>query len=288
MTMTLVGAGRSIALDGLVSGAGGPQVVTGATGFGSPDVDARWFSGAGDGAAWRGSRVQARDIALPLFIEGSREELQAHLSAIAEALAPSESPARLYVSDAVGEAWWADVVRVGSGDFDRRASWVRLTLTLRAGDPFWTREDASQQTVRASGTGRGLLGTGRSLSMLRVSSGQALGAVLVENPGDAPAWPVTILEGPGTALTLASPTGQTLTWEGNLLAGQRRVFDHRAGTLVDPDDTTGDPNRYDELGPAPLFWSLPPGNSTVTVELTGASSASSVTLSWRPRRWLVF
>jgi hypothetical protein len=207
------------------------------------------------------------------------------------------------------------------------SSWVQTTLNLESGDPRWTRQRAEQRDVVPS-SGRGLLrrpvtvseptngtvypdafgaapfgaapfgggaasgGTvvGRaSLTALRVSGAQAMGTVVMDNAGTARADLLTIIQGPAEAVDLIGPTGEALLWRGSLGAGQSRVLDHKARTVVDP--SVADPiaaNRYDELEPRPLFWDLPPGHQEAAVTLTGAGAGSRVTLTWRPRRWLVF
>lgn len=273
----------------------GVMALAGLEGLGWPDVDVQWASGAGDGATLRGAMHLPRDLVVPVKITGAdRADLWARLSLLARVLDPAVAPARLsWVAD--GESWWIDVVRVGGGQItagDRSSTdletHVRTSLSLRSGDPFWTREEAMQQTIRSS-SARGLLGTGRSLSMLRVSSSQAMGVVQVDNPGDAPAWPMTSLTGPAETMSLVSSSGETLAWSGTLLAGESRMLDHRAKTIVDP-AAVADPdhgNRYDELGPAPRFWAVRPGSNLTTVTVTGATSGTRVVLSWRPRRQMV-
>lgn len=281
----------SLISGGVILSLEGPDVaaLTGATGFGMPDVDVRWHDGAGDGSTYRSSRQKRRVLVLPLLAQGSTADLtMAALSRVVRALDPANGLARLRLDMGDGDAYWTDVARTGGGDYvygkdTNGSSWAATKVALEAGDPFWTRERASAQTVKAQGLGRGLLGTGRSLTMLRVSSGQAMGQVLLENPGDAPAYPITTVNGPGTALVLTSPTGETLTWAGLLVAGQVRIIDHQRGTITD----AAGANKYAELGAAPRFWAIPQGNQVGTVNLTGADANSAVTLSWRPRRWLV-
>ena len=290
--LSLEGGGLTISLDDYLdrSVLGGLTATEGLAGFGLPDVEVQWFEGAGDGATYRGSRQQPREIPLPLLISGpDRLAVRDRLSALATALATP--PATLRFTEPDGTSWKTSVVRIKGGDF----TWGKDTdgetfvkipdLVLRAGDPFWTRESATVQIVKPGGAGRGLLQGAVSLSALRLASGQVIGDVTIENPGDAQAYPVTVVTGPGTSLYLTSPLGEVLTWSGVMTAGQRRVFDHKAGTVV---DETG-ANRYAELGPAPRFWAVPPGTQTAHVSYEGtALDSSSVTLSWHPRRWLLF
>ncbi|WP_144722244.1 phage tail domain-containing protein [Cellulosimicrobium sp. TH-20] len=247
----------------------GAAALDGLDGFGLPPVSPRFFEGAGDGATYRGTRVLPRDVSLPiLFTADSRAELRERVSALATVLAPENAPALLTYTEPDGAAWTIEVVRTGSGSaLTDHETYYGVTVALRAPDPFWTAVTAVTRPIRPGGAGRGLLRPGGSLTKLRVASGQVLGEVVVENPGDAPAYPITTLQGPATAFTLRSARGETLQWEGDLGPDERRVFDHRASTLVDENGV----NRYDELQPAPRFWAVPPGVQTATVEVLGSA-----------------
>ena len=264
----------------------GTQVLAGVTGLGLPDVSAQWFEGAGDGASWQGSRVLPRTIDLPILIDGGDDiAVQAIYSALAAIFDPRTGQARLWLVRGA-ERRFADVVRTGGGSWTSGTdsdgeSWAKTLLTVRAGDPYWTRELASDFEVRVSNAGRGLL---PQLSRLRLTSSQAMGSRKVENPGDTVAYPVWRITGPGSNFTAISPSGEVLRWEGTLAAGETLVIDTQAGTVVDGLGV----NRYDKLAPAPRFWSIEPGESTVSVTLDGATTDSRITCSWQPRWWVSF
>lgn len=274
-------------LGALLAGAEiGASALAGITGLGIPAVAGSWFEGAGDGAVWRGSRVLARDLDVPILLDGgSADQVQALLSRVATILSPKTGLARLtLVRD--GERWFADVARVSGGDWSSGTTsdgerWVATLLSLRAGDPFWTREDASSFEVKVSTAGRGLL---PKLASMRLTSSQAMGSRTVENPGDAEAYPVWEIVGPGSNFTATSASGEVLRWEGTLAIGETLTIDTQAGTVV---DGTG-VNRYDKMSAAPRFWSIEPGTSAVSVTLDGATTDSRITASWRPRRWVSF
>lgn len=291
--LTLEGGGLTLSLDDYLDPAltGGITALEGLAGFGLPGTSVQWFEGAGDGATYRGARLQPRQIPLPLTVSGrDRLEVRARLSELATVLSPEAAPATLRFTEPDGTAWTTPVVRVSGGDFvwgtgTDGETFVRLTdLVLRSGAPYWTREDASVQIVRPAGAGRGLLKGNTPLTALRLASGQVIGDVLIENPGDAPAYPVVTIHGPATSFSSTSPLGESLSWAGVLLDGQKRVFDHGAGTVVDGSGV----NRYAELGTAPRFWAIAPGVRTISVALQGSSLTSSVVVTWHPRRRLLF
>jgi hypothetical protein len=265
----------------------GHEAIMGIEGFGLPPQTNRWFEGAGDGATYRGSRVLPRVMMIPISTQGpNRNQLDLLLSKLARVLAPQGSTqARLNYKDAQGQTWFLRVVREQGGDYVRakgqfrKDKYLRTTLGLKAGDPFWTREEANEINIRQDDSGRGLL---PYLAKLEVSSGQVFGSIIPPNSGDAPAWPVWTIGGPMTEFTLTSTQGEVLQWSGTMAGTDRRIIDAKAGTIVDQDGI----NRYNELGSAPSFWTIPSEESAaITIETVGAEAASFVSAKWQPRKW---
>ena len=270
----------------------GTHLLGGLTGAGLPPVEARWFSGAGDGAVWRGARVSPRVLVVPLLVEGvDRVDVAARLRTLALVLTPPDPEGTdrtvLSLVEPDGTVWQTAVYRTGGGDLvwgpgTDSATWATTEVELTAPDPYWTRQAPSSLTVSTGGQGRHLL---PYLSRLRLTSSATTGRRTVENPGDAPAWPVWQITGPGADFTATDAAGQALAWRSRLEGGQSLTIDTRAGTVV---DGTG-ANRYAELAPAPRFWAVPPGTSTVWVTWEQTEPGRSlVVCRWQPRRWLVF
>lgn len=265
----------------------------GAKGFQAPPRTNRWFSGAGDGDVFRGARINRRTITLPVLVQAPNVDvLEDRLSDLAQRFAPGIGTSRLLLDEGdTRGVWYLDVVYVDGlaveyGKTTNGGTWALVTLVLDAPDPFWTRLEPESVPIRAAGAGRGLLKGVTPLTALRQASGQTMGTVTFRNPGDARAYPVVTINGPATGALLQSG-GLTVEWSGVLLVGQRRVFNHRAGTVEDPDSLV-DPNRYDELGAAPKFWPVLPGVSEASVILSGDTpGVSFVTIDYNPRRWLV-
>ena len=259
-------------------------------GTGMPPVSVQWFEGAGDGASYRGARILPRTMDLPLsFYGANREEIWALYSHLAVVFDSSNNNLVRIKMQLDGETWYTDVVRTGGGDFswsgdtDGR-TFLRTVLTVQAGDPYWTREDATALVISPGGLGRGLIKTA-PLSNLELSTTNSLGAVTFQNPGDVGVYPEWTLNGPFTEFTLTSPLGETLTWTGVVDAGETIFINSEAGTVT---DHTG-ANRYAGLGAVPRFWRVPPGSSTGSVELVDpVAPGSSVTVIWRPKKWILF
>lgn len=281
--LTLASATDVLELDGIEKNGYGIQVQSGVTGLGLPPKQIQWLEGAGDGAIARGRRTLARDIDLPLFIAGyDRDNLKSWLARLAIVLSET---ATLTFIDADEVHWVAEVEHVGGGTYTYGTDTVGETdfqtvITLRAGDPYFTSINAKQETIKKAIPARGLL---PRLVNLQLTSSQQFGAITFTNDGDAPAYPVWSIIGPGSTFRAVSPRGEVLQWNGVLGVGQTLTIDTRAGTVID--DTGA--NRYAELATAPRMWTVPPGSSSSQVELADVSAESAVDCTWRPRKWLV-
>ncbi|MFC4089359.1 hypothetical protein [Micromonospora sp. GCM10011541] len=248
----------------------GVQATRGLAGLGLPAVSTQWLEGAGDGALFRGQRVLPRDIDLPLhLLADNRQELQALVSRLAIMLA-GECTLRLVEDD--GSSWYTKVRRMGGGGFVYGEDTIGereldVILTLRAGDPFWTYSEASRKVIENSGGGRGLL---NGLAKLQISSSQAIGAITLENRGDATTYPVWEVNGPGKNFRATSATGESFLWTGTLAPDEKLIIDTKAGTVK---DGTG-ANRYSQMASAPRLWSIPPGTTTAQAMLEDTSSGT--------------
>lgn len=181
--------------------------------------------------------------------------------------------------------WSTEVHRVGGGDYTYGEDTVgerefQTVITFRAGDPFFTSSAQQLRTVSGAVATTPFLS---SVAGMPVAPSQAIGQINLSNSGDAAAYPVWEVRGPGDHFVATSPTGETLKWNGTLTASQKLIIDTRKGTVK---DETG-ANRYDLLDTAPRFWTVQPGESTAVASLLNTTSASQITCSWYPRKWMV-
>ncbi|QXE39412.1 phage tail family protein [Streptomyces sp. GMY02] len=256
----------------------GYQATAGLTGLGLPPVAVQWLEGAGDGARYRGQRALSRTLDMPLDIVGrDRRHLGTLVSRLARAVA---GPCTLVAVDDEGARWSTSIVRTGGGDIELDGGYdVETVITWRAPDPFFTADKVSRQAVGGD-AGTPFLS---AMASLPLAASQAIGEIQLDNTGDADAYPVWEIYGPGRDLTLTAPDGDVLRWAGVLTSTERLTVDTRAGTVTDGQGV----NRYADLASAPRFWTVPPGLSTANVQLLDTTAASKIVCSWRPRRWLV-
>lgn len=107
----------------------------------------------------------------------------------------------------------------------------------------------------------------------------------VANPGDVAAYPVWTVTGPCSSVTATAEDGSTWTVSLDLAAGETFTVDcdpRLPGNQKITDSTGG--NLWGiATDDYPNLWSLPAGESVVTVSMDGASSASRVDLAFNPR-----
>lgn len=302
--ISLASAGGSITLDGSAGATARLKV----QGTGAAPVQVQWFEGAGNGKSFRGGRTLGRTFTMPIKVyadqydnaSAARAQVRARAALVGRILALPNAPVRvtldLDAGSPDGDRWFADMVKVGGGDWDWAAdtdgrSFLMQTYTMEAGDPYWTSEDQDSKVITPAGVGIGLLGPGVSLAQLRVASTSGLGEVDILNTGEVEAYPVWRIEAPFEAFSLVSQYGETLEWsatKAGIVGGAKATgwieVNTQYGTVVDEAGV----NRYKGLEDAPSFWSVRPGTTAADILMTAASGASRITLVWNVRREILF
>lgn len=270
-------------LDSVFKTGAGVQVLRGVNGLGLPPVAVRFREGAGDGALYRGRRVLQRDLDLPLLIQGrDREGLKLLLSQLSTAL--TEVCTLSFVEDD-GTDWSTRVVRVGGGDYTYGVDTVgetdvRMTITVRAGDPYFTYSRETRKQIGGITEQRGML---PRLGSMKVTSSQAIGEIELENHGDVSAYPVWEVTGPGRIFTAKNDAGHGFRWNGVLAANERLIVDTKYGTVRKGDGS----NAYGLLASVPRFFPIPVGLSSAEASFLDTTSQSKIVCAFRPRKELV-
>lgn len=194
---------------------------------------------------------------------------------------PKAGLGTLSVRNAAGEARSLDCYCIAGleGDEDNAldGSWWKLALKFYAPDPWWRGDSV---TVNYG------LGTPASFFPIfptTLSSSSVAGSFTVDlSMADAPSYPVWTITGPGSSLVLTNTTtGKVVQVNATLTAGQTVVIDTRPGRQsVRLGDGT---NLMGSLASDPALWPLIEDVNTVTVALTGASSASRISCTYAPR-----
>jgi hypothetical protein len=283
LTFSLVGGNADVIP---FDGAQGFQLLTGFRGLGIPTTDLRITPSAGDGGTWRSTRRGVRDLDLPLYVEGvDRGEVEDKLRRLTAALDDRNgvSP-KLLANYSDGTSYELEVHYAAGAETqygaEAGATYCRWVITLRAPDPYWTSVQAVSFSLGASTGTKGLL---PELDRLLVQSSQVLGTFTVDNPGDVPAFPVWTLEGPATNVAVSS-SGIGWTYTETLAGGDKITVNTGTATVKNAAGT----NKYAYLGTAPKLFAIPAGESTLSIVVTGTSTASKVSGYFNPRREVLF
>lgn len=268
----------------------GPFILTtGVLGFGIPPVQVRIDPSAADGGIHRFTRRGVRDLDLPIvIIDTDRDTVEQELRRLANLLNDTAGPTIIRATYSTGEVWELSGHYVGGADAVRGEEenliFARWVVQLQCPNPYWIRQASESVSVGTGGAGRGLIGTGRTLSKLQVSSSQAIGTVILENPGDVDAYPVWQFEGPMDSVTITNSDGtKTFTYDAPILLGSTVTVDTFTGLVT---DQTG-ANQYANLGPSPKFFTIPAGESDAEILAIGTDANSLISLFFQPRKEVV-
>jgi hypothetical protein len=226
-----------------------------------------------------------RRIMLPMTVFGpDNTTFRSRMKALAGSMNPRK-PGFFEVAQADGQRRRIQARYAGglSGDEAKDlggdTTWARFALRLYAPDPFWF-DPVPVTLTRAYATPSAFFPFGPvSGRPFRLSSGAVLGDAVLTNPGDITAWPTWTATAPGTAVALDNDdTGEELHLSGTL-SGDLVIVTQPGQQSI----TMGGVDWWDKLTGTPELWELPPGDTHVSLSLTGAAAGSSVSCSFFPR-----
>lgn len=148
-------------------------------------------------------------------------------------------------------------------------------ISLFCEDPYWSGPAVTTAPFSNSGSVSYLS------PYMTVSPSSVLGATTATNAGDVEAWPSWSIVGPATAVTATNnTTGQAFTLTATLTPGQAITITTDPPTVRGP---AGEVWTSKLNWPGAVLWGLVPGVNNVTFSATGATTATSITLSYTPR-----
>jgi hypothetical protein len=159
-------------------------------------------------------------------------------------------------------------------------TWCRFQLQLLAPDPYWY---AAEPTVLSWVFADPVAFLGTNFLPLRISPSNTIGAATIINDGTESALGTWRITRPGTDLVLLNnDTGQQAQVTGTIPVGQvlTIVTDPAALDIVlSPSGV----DWWDHLQDGSALWEIPPGTTSASLTLTGATSASRIELEFTPR-----
>ena len=233
-------------------------------GFNVPSAEVRIENSAGDGGVFRHAKRGVRSMDIPITVVGTdRADVQTKLRRLGKLTQNVFGPLTLRASYTDGTSLDLKTYYTGGAEGQWGASagltYATWTLSLKAPQPYWQSTIVEQFTVTRGATGRGLL---PKLTKLRLSSSQALGAILINNTGDVPMFPTYSILGPIDDLVIRSDTGEEFSFNEDLEAGEIININTETGEVTNAAGT----NRYDIMNAAPKLFRIPVGESTVFIE----------------------
>jgi len=247
----------------------------------APPYRASTTSYAGlDGTELTELTADARPVALDLKVEADNVlELRARVHALVRALRPKAGAGVLTVTDEAGVALSIGLRYTGglegADELRNDGAWRGLP-PFAADDPWWYgNEEAIPALLPPS---RGFF----PVFPLRFPGSTIDVRGDVVNAGDGDSSPVWTVQGPGVGPRFTNyTTGRAIALSSTLAAGQSLTVDTRPGhQAVTRSDGT---NLFGDLATAPAMWQLAPGVNDVGVTMTGATGASAVLGTSRPR-----
>lgn len=228
-----------------------------------------------DGMALIGRRRDSQQIVLPLLVKHATRA-QTVVSRIASMF---QGPGQLQFDDGVDSRTINRVIYNGglNGDTGNQVSptWRKVVVSLLALDPWWY--GATQFQNLAIGV---VTAWDASVAWDAAIPWDGGGTVAVNVDGDTDAYPITVVTGPVTAITV---TLRGVGWSlaSPLAAGDVLVVDSRPGARGPR--LNGHATDWSLLTEASRLWTLPAGASTIVAGTTGTTGATSIVTSWQPR-----
>jgi hypothetical protein len=232
-----------------------------------------------DGSAFLGADYLARAVTVPVPFPGSlldRDELRRW----AKVLDPKRGEGVL----AVVQGEWAGrqlvcTYEAGLDELEEQGDVQTGTLLFRAAWPYWQDPDDSEIDVAQGGA----LVKWFPFLPLVLGASDAFAGFTIDNDGDATAWPVVVVNGPGLEVEARNETtGERWHVNGALLGGQTMTVDTRPGHKTV--DIAG-ANGFPRLASGSNLWGLAPGPNRVTVSMAATDPTSLIRFTWR-RNWL--
>lgn len=283
VTLSLVGANGD---EVIFTDAGDYVLTAGLSGMGIPSTTVRIDDSASDGGVWRFSKRGIREMDLPVVVFGTdRIAVESNLRRLSNLLHDKSGGTVLRATYSTGEVWeltqghYVAGAETVKGE-DANVAWSRWVMTMQFANPFWIRQQAESFSVGVPGTGRSLI---PDLAELSVTGSQAIGEIDIENLGDVEAYPVWTFQGPADSVSVTSQSGLSFEYAAAIALGSTITVNTAAGTVVDESGV----NQYANLAVAPKLFTLPAGNTAVTVEAVGADSNTLISLYYQPRKEVV-
>ena len=270
-------------------------LLEGVEGFGLPEWEYKMVDHPGGvGSLLQGQRVKAREIYLPIHIQGdNQEQVMRRWDRLQRVTNPGRGGCTLEITPENRDPRSIRVLyKEGlEGNFGTtyRKYWYTMGLRLLALDPYWrgstkTQVWKTQTNSKPFISGGDQVRTHKFFPVILDASAVASGR-RVQVKSDVPISPVWSVTGPVTDLKIQDGFGHKLGFSGQIAPGDTLTIDTstyglayvRGGIIQASDDSL-----YARLGTDSEMFQLPPGESSIRVTGAGMTSQSRIELSYTP------
>lgn len=283
--VTLAGNGDEVTLDGVGSEF---TLKPGMTGTGLAPRENTYSELAGGGSVRRHSRSTNRDILIPFDVfHGYGEDSYAKLEDSRrrlENICSDQVEIRLRTKDGYRSAF-GDYKDGLPGDFDKAAVnlyRMNMVLTFECPDTWWYGEERAITRKVDAVRKPFITSVGATTAVpffpVVIDSSTVQGAYELFIQGDAEAWPIWEINGPGQDLLIESvETGERVFIEGEF--GETVTIDAKLGDIYSDSFTHGELWKRTSLDS--VLFPLQPGMNRITITMVNARPNSEVTLRYR-------
>jgi len=234
------------------------------------------------GAYISGIQVKPRILEVPVFVLGNnRNDFLDRMAYLAKYLDPVNGDGTLRYTRPNGTI--RELSCRMSAIFDDSsqnrlfgAKGTQVVIQFKAYDPYWYPQSPTTASYGVSAPSAFF-----PFFPLVVSPDGLSGGATINNPGDAPAWPIWDITGPGSDIALINnTTGYRLDMSTtSISAGEHLIIDTRPGFKTAEVDGV---SVFDEIDNTSTLWPFVVGNNSVTLQLTGATGATLAEVEFYP------
>lgn len=282
-TISLHGGGVEVTLDN--SDKGGAVLMQGAEGLGWGPFELTTSALSGGGSVLRHSRPTEAEVMLPVLLAATDFYVRREWRRTLERLCAGEVEIRVSHPDGWARSrkgYLKEGLEGSYGAGEDASDGQTLVLSFLCTDPWWygnekgfvQKVDAGRKPFITSFDGAATI----PFFPVVLASSTVAGAYQLEVSGDAPAWPVWEISGPGEDLLIENTdTGEQIFIEGEF--GEVVTIDTKAGDIYSESFTQGE--LWDRTSLDSVLFPLQSGNNSIRVTMVNARPDSEVRLRYR-------
>ena len=245
------------------------------------------------GSRLREAKTLAREVALPILLSTATRDSGATLRTLVRQwlgrMNVDRGAGKLRVTASGGgvrelSCYYAGGLELVEGQGVGGKSYQKAVVVLRAVDPYWYDQSDTAVTYVLDTSTTATFFPIFPLTLLSSTVLSSTSISFTDNDiASIAAWPRWAITGPGTDIVLRNiTTGKRIALDTVLTAGQGIDIDTRPGAKTVKQSVSG-ANLYGDLSTDSSLWPFVRGANAVTIEMSGATSASSVVLTYKKR-----